>query len=54
MNTTANSVRTIAAEKEMGNFLQETSLFSVGLVMTSNTYFKGYLNTRWLLIIHKL
>lgn len=59
MNTTANSLRTTAVEKEMGGFLQETSLFSMGLVMKkmwlviSNAYFKSHLNARWLLKIFK-
>lgn len=49
MNTTPNSMRTSIVEKEMGGFLQETSLFSMGLVMKkmwlviSNMYFKSYL-----------
>lgn len=59
MNTTANSLRTAAVEKEIGGFLQDTSLFSTGLVMKkmwlviSNTYFKSYLNARWLFKIFK-
>lgn len=59
MNTIANSLRTAAVEKEMGGFLQETSLFSTGLVMKkmwlviSNTYFKRYLNASRLFKIFK-
>lgn len=46
MNSTANSWRASVVEKEMGYFLQETSLFLKGLIMkkmwlvVSNRYFE--------------
>lgn len=51
--------RTTAVEKEMGSFLQETSPFSMRLLMKkmwfviSNTYFTSYLNARLLFKIFK-
>lgn len=51
-------MRTYIVEKEMGGFLQETSLFSMGLVMKKNVasdfkYVLQELTVRWLLKILK-